>query len=53
MQNWLSNYDLAARGYSVCHLLDEFGDAQPLPQAQFIADWHELQTRAGEQLPLA
>lgn len=53
MRGWLATFETASRGHSTCHLLEEFGAIPALPEAQFLADWHEMQTRAGEELTLA
>jgi len=51
-QNWLTNYEAAARGYAVCRRLVSRGPAPSTLEAQII-QLHDDRTRVQEALPLA
>jgi hypothetical protein len=51
-QQWLTEYEAAARGYAVCRRLLSRGPAPSTLEAQIIR-LHDDRTRVGESLPLA
>ena len=52
-QRWSQHYDLKARDFAACRLIEHMGRSVICPQAQAFVDWHDEACRAQSALPLA
>jgi hypothetical protein len=50
---WESEYDLEAAAYCTCRYIDTFGGVRIAPEFEDLVYYHDQETKANSDLPLA